>query len=493
MATNLATNEDNMDTTTYLYKLGSTYYFRCRIPKGLQPWFNGRLEYKCSLRTKNPASAKRLVKPHISRTELTFLMMRSGAFDETQLRLLGEDYINYGTTGRKKKVSSAPEPVVNDLLCKQDAVQPVTMNKESLLSTIIEKYIQEYKDTENTAKTTIYELETKCRQLVRVVGDMDIKAVTRDTIFEFLKLLKQMPCNMNKVKGHEGKSVQEIIATNTAETLSDTTVGNYLGRVSSFFAWAYRVGHIDRNPADGIKFCKKSKIRPDEQRKAYSRNDLSKLVDAYGKQNEADTLNLTSSPERFWIPFISLYSGMRLNEICQLHVNDIEQDSESEIWYFNVDGAEDDSKTVKTASGRRFIPVHPVLISLGFLEYHAAIVASNKPRLWMGLTKSVRGYHRNFAYWFLGHNTAKGFLRKHVTVDEKLNFHSFRHTFVNALKQGMVDKLIVAEIAGHSNKSETFGRYGKPYELRIKLDALKILDYAIDLERLKPLASLTLS
>jgi len=301
-----------MDTTTYLYKLGSTYYFRCRIPKDLQPWFNGRLEYKCSLRTKNPAGAKRLVKPHISRTELTFIMMRSGAFDEAQLRLLAEDYINYGSTGRKKKVLSAPESAADDSSCKQDVVQPVTMNKATLLSTIIEKYIQEYKDTENTAKTTIYELETKCRQFVRVVGDMDIKAVTRDTVLEFLKLLKQMPCNMNKVKGYEGKSVQEIIATSTAETLSDTTVGNYLGRISSFFAWAHRVGHIDRNPADGIKFCKKNKVRPDEQRKAYSRSDLNKLVDAYAQQGQVDTLKLASSPERFWLPFISLYSGMRL-------------------------------------------------------------------------------------------------------------------------------------------------------------------------------------
>jgi len=471
-----------MANTLHLYMVGDTYYFRCRIPCDLQVWFNGIRDHKRTLKTKNLSKAKSLLRIHSSRTEMTFMMMRSGVLDDAQMYALAKEYIDYGNTGDKKKSTTI----------KQDVVKPVMGSKDTLLSTIIEKYIQEHKDTENIAKTTIYELETKCRQLVRVVGDMDIKAVTRDTILEFLKLLKQMPCNMNKVKGYEGKSVQEIIATNTAETLSDTTVGNYLGRVSSFFAWAYRVGHIDRNPADGIKFCKKNKVRPDEQRKAYSRNDLVKLVDAYVQQDEADTLNLASSPERFWLPFISLYSGMRLNEICQLHVEDIAQDGETEIWYFNVDGAEDDSKTVKTASGRRLVPVHPVLISLGFLEYHAAIVASKKPRLWMGLTKSVRGYHRNFAYWFLGHNSAKGFLRRYVTTDDKLNFHSFRHTFVNALKQSMVDKLIVAELAGHSNRGETFGRYGKPYELRIKLDALKVLDYSINLEQLRLLADQTI-
>ena len=474
-----------MATTLHLYMVGDTYYCRTRIPKDLIHWFNGVRDHKRSLKTKNTSQAKSLLRLHNSRTEMTFLLMRSGVLDNDQMHALAEEYINNGSAGGKTPASSSTATM-------QDAVKPVTVNKDTLLSTIIEKYIQEHKDTENIAKTTIYELETKCRQLVRVVGDMDIKAVTRDTILEFLKLLKQMPCNMNKVKEHEGKAVLEIIAENNGKTLSDTTVGNYLGRISSFFAWAYRVGHIDRNPADGIKFCRKNKVRPDEQRKAYTRNDLNKLVDAYVQQEEADNLKLATSPERFWLPFISLYSGMRLNEICQLHVNDIEQDSDSKIWYFNVDGSDDDSKTVKTASGRRLIPVHPVLISLGFLEYHASIVASNKPRLWMGLTKSVRGYHRNFAYWFLGHNKAKGFLRKYVTMDDKLNFHSFRHTFVNELKQGMVDKLIVAEIAGHSNRGETFGRYGKPYELKIKLDAMKVLDYSIDLEKMKLLANQTI-
>lgn len=470
-----------MANTLHLYMVGDTYYCRTRIPKDLTPWFNGIRDHKRTLKTKNLSKAKSLLRIHSSRTEMTFMMMRSGVLDDAQMYTLANEYINYGNTGSKKAT-----------MAKQDAVKPVMGSKDTLLSAIIEKYIQEHKDTENIAKTTIYELETKCRQLVRVVGDMDIKEVTRDTILEFLKLLKQMPCNMNKVKSYEGKSVQEIIATNTAETLSDTTVGNYLGRISSFFAWAYRVGHIDRNPADGIKYCKKNKVRPDEERKAYARNDLNKLVEAYVNHAEAGMLELSSKPERFWLPFISLYSGMRLNEICQLHAEDIVQDKESEIWYFNVDGAEDDSKTVKTASGRRMIPVHPVLISLGLLEYHAAIVASNKPRLWMGLTKSVRGYHRNFAYWFLGHNKAIGFLRKYVTKDEKLNFHSFRHTFVNALKQGMVDKQIVIELAGHSSRGETFGRYGKPYELRTKLDAMQCLDYSIDLERLMMLARYTL-
>ena len=47
---------------------------------------------------------------------------------------------------------------------------------------------------------------------------------------------------------------------------------------------------------------------------------------------------------KYWVPIISLYSGMRLNEICQLKVQDIKKDEKTNIDYFFVtDDAEDQS------------------------------------------------------------------------------------------------------------------------------------------------------
>ena len=45
----------------------------------------------------------------------------------------------------------------------------------------------------------------------------------------------------------------------------------------------------------------------------------------------------THHPEKYWIPIIALYAGMRQNEICQLHIEDIKQentDNGETIWYF---------------------------------------------------------------------------------------------------------------------------------------------------------------
>lgn len=487
-----------MANTIHLYMVGSTYYFRCRIPKDLQCWFNGIRDHKRTLRTKNLSKAQSLFRIHSSRTEMTLMMLRSGLLDDAQMSEVVEEYINHGQTSRKKNIqpNNVPTDSVNYVslqpIQELTSIPSAAVSKDSLLSFIVEKYIQEYKDTENVGSTSVYELETKCRLFVRIVGDMDIKAVTRDTVLGFLKVLRLMPKNMSKQKMYSGKSIDDVIKMKPTDTLSDTTVSNYLIRITSFFAWAYRVGHIDRNPADRIKFSKKKMLRPDELRKAYSQHDLKKLVDSYSNLSDDEQGKLKSSPDRFWIPFIALYSGMRLNEICQLHIEDVQEDSETGIWYFNIEVSDDDSKTIKTAAARRMIPIHEHLIKIGFIDYYKSIVSSKKPRLWMGLTKSVRGYHRNFVYWFLGHTTTKGFLRKYVTTDDKLNFHSFRHTFINALKQKMVDKLVLAEIAGHSSNSETFGRYGKPYELEAKMTVLKQLEYPLDLEKLKVMASLTM-
>jgi len=348
-----------------------------------------------------------------------------------------------------------------------------------LLSEVVEAYIAEYQTTGKVGGPSQYELETKCRQFVKVVGDMDISSVTRTTVLDYLKVLKQLPKNMNKIRAYDGKTIEEVLEMQPQDVMGDTTLNNYLVRINSFFTWAVRVGYMTRNPADGVKHGKASLIRADELRKAYTIEDLKRLVAGYLNLAEIEKAKLKGCPDRFWIPLISLYSGMRLNEICQLNTDDIRQDPETGIWYFQIEITDGDEKMIKSAAARRKIPVYYELIKLGLLDYRSYMVSVDAPRLWMNLKLAGRGYHKNFANWFLGNGTGnrKGFLRKHVTEDNKLNFHSFRHTFINALKQKKVDEVILAEMAGHSNKSMTFGRYGKPFGLSDKQELVNMLDY----------------
>ena len=72
-------------------------------------------------------------------------------------------------------------------------------------------------------------------------------------------------------------------------------------------------------------------------------------------------------PSRFWLPIISLLTGMRPKEICQMHVADLKV-SDDGVLYFHVIADKDD-KTVKTPTSRRKIPVHPELVRMGFVDY----------------------------------------------------------------------------------------------------------------------------
>lgn len=53
---------------------------------------------------------------------------------------------------------------------------------------------------------------------------------------------------------------------------------------------------------------------------------------------------------------MSLYTGARLNELCQLRVSDVNK--VGEIWCLDIN--EKDGKQLKNVSSTRQIPIHPV-------------------------------------------------------------------------------------------------------------------------------------
>jgi integrase len=167
-----------------------------------------------------------------------------------------------------------------------------------------------------------------------------------------------------------------------------------------------------------------------------------------------------------------MYSGMRLNEICQLYVSDlIELDG---LVCFDVNDEAD--KRLKNKSSRRVVPVHPELLKLGLMEYVKKMKGSANPRLWMNLSYGRDGYGQHFSRWFQRYN------RKYITQDPKKVFHSLRHTVADTLKQAGVETSVISELLGHSHDkgNMTLSRYGKRYRPKVLLDALMKLDYGFE-------------
>jgi integrase len=349
----------------------------------------------------------------------------------------------------------APEyvqQIVHSLLPTHKAIEK---KENNLLSGVIATYTAE-KQSGWTDKTKM-EVAGAFKLLVDILGDIDVSTITRPMLIQLRSsLLKVPPGFYNK---NRGKSVRQAIANNDGLGISPKTVNKYMSRIGSLLKYCHELGMVTNNPATGLQIADKQ--RADQERSAYSLDDVKAIV-----CNLPVDANAT---ERYWITLIGLYSGMRLAEICQLHIEDIIK--VDGCWCFDINDA--GNKQLKNDASVRVIPIHPKLIELGFIRYYEAIKDAKQPRLWMNLSHiRLHGYTNTFGKWY------QRFNREYVTEDPKKVFHSLRHLVTDTLKQAGVLETVIAELVGHSNGgSETMGRYGKRYKPTILLEAIKKLNY----------------
>ena len=148
------------------------------------------------------------------------------------------------------------------------------------------------------------------------------------------------------------------------EVISIITLEKHILPVKMFLKWLTAEGIIDKNPGDVLKPPKRV-VRPEDERKAFSTEDLQKLM--AGLKEVGDAGAFDGRPERYWITMLGLFQGMRHNEISQLTIGDVVQ--EQGIWVFKVTESEDDDKTLKNLASHRTVPIHKTIIDLGFIDY----------------------------------------------------------------------------------------------------------------------------
>jgi integrase len=269
-----------------------------------------------------------------------------------------------------------------------------------MLSTAIREYVEEHSAGENWTKKTQAESEGIYKLLIGVVGDRDTRELNYKTLADFRGALTGYPSNANKKKEYRGKSVRKILQMEIAKPLSVSSVNKHIIRTGAFLKWAVKKGYVAANFAEGLTITKRN-TKEEEEREAYPKGDLLRLI-----QSPLASFR-KSKPERFWIPLLGLYSGARLNELCQLHMEDIRE--EDGILCFDVN--DKGEKRLKNASSRRVTPVHPVLLELGFKQYVEGLRKKGEPRLWPALKKGRDGYGHAFGKWY------QGFNRRYVTTE----------------------------------------------------------------------------
>jgi len=356
---------------------------------------------------------------------------------------------------------------------------PNSVEKEGpLLSEVIRHYVAENEKSKWTEKTK-QENETSLNLFLEVMGDVPIGSITRRQVSEFKTTLQRLPPNRNKVKKYRDKSVQELVGMDIKKILSVRTINKILTRVGSLFTHAGREGFVENgnNPASDMNL-QLNKFE-DENRAPFTKEELEKLIRSNEYINDKHWKGY-----QFWTPIIALFTGMRQNEIAQLHLDDISQDEEG-IWLIDVNNR--GNKRVKTKSARRQIPIHPFIVNeLKLPEYVEGLKGQGEKRLFPELKKGRDGYAKSVSQWFNLRYKVKCGIEEDGDGRMK-DFHSFRKTLINHLMHKHVPFFMLKQIMGHSKgKDVTLDSYTDKFSPKELYDGvISKIDFEIDLSHLK--------
>jgi integrase len=202
-------------------------------------------------------------------------------------------------------------------------------------------------------------------------------------------------------------------------------------------------------------------------------DDIKKLfVDSrYFGEDKWDKAN---KPHFFWISLLGLYTGAREEEIGQLYVDDIGQ--VGGVWVLDIRENRPD-QSVKT-SEERLVPLHDFIVNdLNFISYVKSLPQNG--RVFPELKGTQNRYTHGFTQWFGKYRTRCG-------IEDNKTFHSFRHTLTTHLLEQDVAEYRIAQLVGHTDASQTTGRYGKKFEPDVlKQKVVDKISYDIDLSHLK--------
>lgn len=258
---------------------------------------------------------------------------------------------------------------------------------------------------------------------------------------------------------------------------SARTVEKLIGFLRAAFEVARKDGKLEVNPFDGVEVEIDDLERKRRTRLPFTVSELQNIFN--GPVYQPDFVPRKSlGKAQYWLPLLSLLSGARLEELAQLHVEDIRHDPQHGH-YLYIHNAEE--RKVKTASSWRQVPLHPELVKLGFLEYVKQVKAG---RLFPTLKPDKYGkLATTFSTWF------GRYLDQLGITDESKVFHSFRHSFIAVCKQKAAAGIppeVREAIVGHTPTNEIAATYGDVlYPLEPQVQAMQHVGYpGLDLSHL---------
>jgi integrase len=340
--------------------------------------------------------------------------------------------------------------------------------------------------TRDWSPTTRMAYGTTRKLVMAILGEATpIRSITRAQCREMIEVLRWLPRNASKL--FPNLPPVEIAERSKAEGRDDlinaANINTYVNKLGGVFNWAVKEELLDRNPAVGLRVPDPTLRR--DKRLPFSAAQLRAIFSAplYTGCRDDEHGYAIPGPNkprnaRFWIPLVSMFAGLRLNEACQLDVADVRRIEG--IACFVVTERSDEitnDKRLKTNSSERVVPVHATLLDLGFMNFVERRQSAGESKLFAEVGMGATGYRSTtFSQWF------RRFVTRAGAGSPKTCFHSFRHGFRDALREARIDRDIAlalggwASVGGAASVSDAYGRGYRIATLKEAIDRVAYED-----------------
>lgn len=382
---------------------------------------------------------------------------------------------------KKELLKFRPESLGVTHMAKPQEPKQQTLPDGPSLSDALEKFVNEKTSTDCWTIASSKDVIPTLQQFIDIVGDKGCRALQKFHIRDYREKLLRLPANYRKFKQYKELSIEEVLALplKGMPHLSNNTLNTKFIKVKGFLSWLENQGYSEEQ---GLGKALSNIRAPKQRGKAKALFNEEVRAKIFHPDNLCG--KYVKEPFQFWVPLLGLYTGARLEELCQLHVEDIRQ--EDGVWHLDINNKGD--KHVKTPVSIRKVPIHPGLLrELGFLAFVEAKKEQGEGRLFpeLGTVSRTGKVSDRASKWFSRYLGRVGV--KPDDSGEKVCFHSFRGTFTNYCKQKSMDDKKTKEVVGHSHGEDvTEAHYNAPYGIRILFeDVVSKVDFGIDLQGLR--------
>ena len=213
----------------------------------------------------------------------------------------------------------------------------------------------------------------------------------------------------------------------------------------------------DRLIGEAIKI-NSCKSKSSEVTRAFLDSNLVSLFDSwpykkYATEIPNKTVLQNASSFCFWLMPLGLFTGARLNELCQLRAHDVIEDVYGvPLISINKNGF---NKSLKNDQSAREIPICSKLISMGFLDFVEERRKANGVDALLFDELEFDDKHlfsRAASRFFCGPVTGSGFIGQHCPIAEEggFNYKSFRRSFAVRLQRSNIPSLTISYLLGHT-------------------------------------------